>query len=95
MLSTMPVSGTIDAEDRVELVRRVLTRLPEEKVIALYISALALSGRVEQSLPHVERLRVFAVTTERYRDAEDLVLRSIASKGAEVQPLRSKLASLR
>ena len=41
MLSTMPVSGTMDAEDRVELVRRVLTRLPEEKVIALYISALA------------------------------------------------------
>lgn len=80
-----------------EVVRtwRVLTRLPQERTIAVYISALALNGRVTDSLPHVQRMRTFAVTPERYRKAEEIVLKAIKEEGAAAEPLRAELERLR
>jgi hypothetical protein len=85
-----PVSGT-----EVERTWKVLTRLPEERTIAVYVAALALDGRVADSLPHVERMRAFAVTPERYRKAEEIVLKVIKDEGATAEPLRAELARWR
>ena len=85
-----PVSG-----DQVERTWKVLTRLPEERTIAVYIAGLALSGRVAESLPHVERMRVFAVTPERYSKAEEIVLKILKDEGAAAEPLRAELARWR
>ena len=74
---------------------KVLTRLPEDRTIAVYIAGLALNGRVADTLPHVERMRVFAVTPERYRAAEEIVLKAIANEGDAAEPLRSELARWR
>lgn len=82
-----------DAE--VERTWRVLTRLPEERTIAVYIAALSLNGRVSDALPHVERMRIFAVTPERYRRAEEIVQKAIKDEGAVAEPLRAELARWR
>ncbi len=83
------------SDQEVERTWRVLTRLPEERTIAVYIAGLALSGKVADSLPHVQRMRVFAATPERYRVAEEIVLKSIAREGDSVEPLRAELARWR
>ena len=83
------------SDQEVERTWRVLTRLPEERTIAVYIAGLALNGQVADSLPHVQRMRVFAVTPERYRVAEEIVLKAIAKEGDPVEPLRAELARWR
>jgi hypothetical protein len=83
------------SDQEVERTWRVLTRLPEERTIAVYIAGLALNGQVTDSLPHVQRMRVFAVTPERYRVAEEIVLKVIAKEGDPVAPLREELARWR
>jgi hypothetical protein len=89
-----PVRKPVSNQE-VERTWRVLTRLPEERTIAVYIAGLALNGQVADSLPHVQRMRVFAVTPERYRVAEEIVLKSIAKEGDPVEPLRAELARWR
>ena len=89
-----PIRKPVSDPD-VERTWKVLTRLPEERTIAVYVSALALNGRVADSLPHVERMRVFAVTPERYRKAEEIVLKVIKDEGAAADPLRAELARWR
>jgi hypothetical protein len=89
-----PVRKPVSDRD-LERTWRVLTRLPEERTIAVYVAGLALRGRVTDSLPHVERMRVFAVTPERYRKAEEIVLKAIKDEDATADPLRSELARWR
>jgi len=89
-----PVRKPVSNQE-VERTWRVLTRLPEERTIAVYIAALALNGQVADSLPHVQRMRVFAVTPDRYRVAEEIVLKAIAKEGDPVVPLREELARWR
>lgn len=86
-----PVTRPVSIDD-IERTRRVLTRLPEYRTVAVYIAALALSGRVAESLPHVERMRIFAVTPDRYREAADMVLKAISDEGEDVEQLRRELA---
>jgi O-antigen ligase len=89
-----PVMKPVTEED-VQRTWRVLSRLPEHRTIAVYISALALNGRVSDSLPHVERMRAFAVTPERYRVAEDIVMKAVRNEGEAAEPLRRELARWR
>jgi hypothetical protein len=79
----------------IELTRRVLSRLPDDRVIARYITLLALDGKVEEAIRHVERMQVFAYDAERYLQAEQMVLKGIASEGEKMNPLRQRLAEAR
>ncbi len=78
-----------------ELARRVLSRLPDDRVIARYITLLALSGRVDEAIQHVDRMRVFSRSAERYLEAEQIVLKGIAGEGTELDSLRHRLAEAR
>jgi len=89
-----PVMKPVTEED-VQRAWRVLSRLPEHRTIAVYISALALNGQVSGSLPHVERMRAFAGTPERYRIAEEIVLKAVRNEGESAEPLRAELARWR
>jgi hypothetical protein len=77
------------------LTRRVLSRLPDDRVIARYVTLLALDGKVDEAMRHVDRLRVFARDEERYRQAEQIVLKGIAAEGPQLDALRHRLAELR
>lgn len=69
-----------------ELVRRVLTLIPDPGVIVRYIELLIQDGRAAEALPHVARLRTFAGDNyPRYRDE---LLDFIANDGPEADPLR-------
>ena len=94
ILSVLPIKAPVD-EEQLRRTERVMFRLPDVQTIALHITALALAGRADEALPHAERLRAFAITSERYAVAERQILRKIASQGEEADKLRARLASLR
>ena len=94
LLAVTPIKRPVD-EEQLARTARVLSRLADEQTIALHIGALALADRMEEALRHVERLRAFAVTQERYAVAEKQILRMVASEGERAEPLRARLAALR
>jgi O-antigen ligase len=94
LLSVTPIKAPID-DDLLERTKRVLSRSPDVETIAAHICALALRGEVSSALPHVERLRVFAVNQERYRKAEEQILQKIANEGERADPLRERLRAMR
>lgn len=72
-----------------EMSWRVLTRLADEPLIVRHILLLVQAGRVEESLAHVDRLKVFAGPD--YPRLRDTVLDSLADNGDVVEPVRRRL----
>jgi hypothetical protein len=72
-----------------EMSWRVLTRLADEPLIVRHILLLVQAGRVEESLAHVDRLKVFAGPN--YPRLRDTVLDSLADNGDVVEPVRRRL----
>ena len=77
-------------DENLAMVGRVLTRLGDVRVIVRYIQLLLQEGRIEETYPHLARLRVFAGAN--YPMLRDEILQSIAANGVELDPLRRKLA---
>jgi hypothetical protein len=77
---------------QVERTWKALIRLPEDRTIAVYISALALTGRSAEGFPHVARMRVFAVSPERYRAAAKIVTDALDPEDVAAPALRAELA---
>ena len=82
-------------EETIAMTRRVLGRLPDDRVIARYITLLVLAGRVDEAVPHVERMRTFSRNPERYVESEQIVLKGIASEGPRADKIRAELAAHR
>jgi hypothetical protein len=82
-------------DELLDRTKRVLLHSPDVETISAYISVLALKRDVYSALPHVERLKVFAVTRERYREAEEQILRRIAREDGHADPLRERLRVMR
>jgi len=71
---------------------RVNRMLPAPEVIARYIILLAHAGRIDEALPHVRRLHVFAHET--YPAWRDYILDSTRDLGPQTAPLRHELRLL-
>ncbi len=82
-------------EETIAMTRRVLGRLPDPPVIARYITLLVLAGRVDEAVPHVERMRAFSRNSERYFESEQIILKGIASEGPKADKIRAELAAHR
>lgn len=91
MLLALYPANKVPDRAQVELAARVLSRVADDRVISRYIVALALSGRVQESVEHVGRLRVFAPDHGRYEQLRDLILQSLRDASPEVDPVRRAL----
>lgn len=72
-----------------EMSWRVLTRLADEPLIVRHVLLLVQAGRVDESLAHVDRLKVFAGPD--YPRFRDTILDSLADNGDVVEPVRRRL----
>ena len=66
--------------------------LPAPEVIAQYIVLLAKAGRIDEALPHVRRLHVFAHAD--YPALRDWILDRTRDLGPQTAPLRHALREL-
>jgi O-antigen ligase len=77
-------------DESLRLVGRVLTRLADLRVAVRYIQLLLQAGRIDEALPHVARLKVFAGSSYPVLRAE--LEASIAGNGPILDPVRRALA---
>jgi hypothetical protein len=87
-VESLPVSAQ-QGDEGIALTSRVLTRLADVPVIVRHIQLLLQAGRLEESVPHIARLKVFAANYARER-AE--IEESIAQNGSILDPVRRVLA---
>lgn len=88
IIEFLPFSAQADDES-VARNRRAMTKLADPVLIARHIVLLARTGRPEQALPHVERLRVFSQSS--YPLFRDLVARELSPDDGTVADLRAAL----
>jgi O-antigen ligase len=85
----LPVQAQ-QGDDNLALSARVLKQRADVPVIVRHIQLLLQAGRTEETLPHIERLKVFAADYQRER-AE--IEESISHIGSELDPVRRVLAA--
>jgi len=84
-----PVAHQQGAEN-LEVSARVLTRLGDVEVIRRHIELLLQAGRIEETYPHIARLKVFAGPY--YPIVREQIEQAIAQNGAALDPFRRQLA---
>lgn len=88
IIEFLPFSAQADDES-VARNWRAMTKLADPVLIARHIVLLARTGRPEQALPHVERLRVFSQSG--YPLFRDLVVRELSTDDSTLADLRTAL----
>jgi hypothetical protein len=86
----LPVQAQ-QGDENLALSARVLTRLGDVLVIMRHIQLLLQAGKIEETYPHIARLKVFAGST--YPGVRERMEESIAQNGAVLDPVRRALAA--
>jgi len=88
-LELFPVQAQV-GDENIELSARVLSRLADVNVIVRHIELLLQAARLDETAPHIARLKVFAgADYPRYREE---IEQSVAENGAILDPVRRQLA---
>jgi hypothetical protein len=88
IIEFLPFSAQADDES-LERTWRAMTKLSDPVLIARYIVLLARTGRSEQALPHVERLRTFSQGG--YPFLRELIVRELSADDGTLNNLRAAL----
>jgi O-antigen ligase len=86
-------SRPVDA-NQIAMAERVLARQPDAGLIAHYILLLALSDQPQKAIPHVERMRVFALSDEQFEQLRSRILERLQQEGDGMELLRRALVEI-